>query len=330
MTGEGRNPPRRPSSSGFWQRLLQSKVSRRRAILGASSLGLGAAALATVGCEPGPVEPVGTIIRGSTPTPPAGPGAISGDHSPDEPIGFPVDPNLRPMQVIITPQGKRIAPPAANGPTILQVAREYQTRPQNDEMSNRYGWNCRLHTYYEGAPAVDWYLPEGTPLFATMRGQAELYFITTSNAFEYYGMDGSVTLGLPDPSMPRFPLPGPGGGMGIFVSILNGALRAEYGHLELRQTISMIQPNAYVSPFGRSYDYHSRFGRMTDYNNITLVARWNVQRGDVVGFIGNTGYSDVAHVHYQVVTRDRVTKYCPTEEQGGTSAWLFGRPANWR
>jgi hypothetical protein len=266
-------------------------------------------------------------VRGSSPTPIASPGP---DHSLDEPIGFPVDPNLRPMQVIVTPQGKQIAPAAPDGPTVLQVARDIQVRRENDEAANRYGWNCRLHTYYEGAPAVDWYLPEGTPLIATMRGQAELYFITTVNAFEYYGVDKSITLGLPSPNMPRFPLPGPGGGMGIFVSILNGDLRAEYGHLELRQTVNLVPPNAWMAPYSRSYDFPARFGRPVDHTNITLVARWDVQRGNVVGFVGNTGYSDVPHIHYQVVTRDRGTKYCPTSEDGGTAGWLFGRPPGWR
>jgi hypothetical protein len=278
-----------------------------------------------LGCNPGQSTPglptVAPPTPRATPRPTATPATTT---SLDLPIGFPVDERLRPMQVIMTPQGKQVVEAATNGPTVVEVARDYQTRVQNDEASNRYGWNCRLHDYYEGAPGVDWYLPEGTPLIATMRGQAEFYIITTSNAFEYYGVDKAVTLGLPAPDMPLYPLPGPGGGMGIFVSILNGDLRAEYGHLELTKSLTVIPQGAYVPPYSPTFNYPSRFSRMAGHLDINLIARWNAQRGDVVGYVGNTGYSDVAHIHYQVISRDRLRKYCPTLEQLPNSGWLFG------
>jgi hypothetical protein len=246
--------------------------------------------------------------------------------NPDLPVGFPVAPDLQPMQVIRTAEGKRIEPHAASGPTILEIASGVQQRSENDDLSNKYGWNCRVHNKHEGAPAVDWYLPEGTPVVATMRGQAELYVITTSNSFEYYGVQPGLTLGLPDPSTPLYPLPGPGGGMGIVVSIVNGDFRAEYGHLQLSKTVANIEASAFVQPFSPSFDYPARFGGMAGHLDLTLVASWPVEQGDVVGFVGNTGYSDVSHLHYQITTRDRKTKFCPTFEPFPSNGWLFEPP----
>ena len=264
-------------------------------------------------------QPPNLATATPTPTPTPAPSA-------DEPVGFPVQPTLRPLQVLDTPQGRVVAPPSPTGPTVLEVARDYQTRPANDGEANRYGWNCRVHDKHEGGPGVDWYLPAGTPVVATMRGQAELYVVSISNAFEYYGVDPRLTLGLPSPTMPLYPLPGPGGGMGIFVSVLNGDLRAEYGHLDLDRTLALVPERAFIAPFSKSFNYDARFSRPIPHDQVTLVATWQVEEGAVVGYVGNTGYSDVPHLHYQVVTRDRKTKFCPTREPLPSSGWLFGRP----
>jgi hypothetical protein len=226
---------------------------------------------------------------------------------------------------------RSLVPAAPDGPTLEQVARDIQTRPQNDMEANRYGWNCRLHDKYEGTgPAVDWYLPAQTPLTAVMAGQAELYVISTANSFSYYGVPIAPGLGLPDPSMPLYPLPGPSGGMGIFLSVLNGPLRAEYGHLDLSTTLALVPDGAFLPPYGKDFNYAARFGRPIDYRETTLIARWPVKRGDPAGKVGNTGYSDVPHLHYQIVTADRQTKFCPTPEPFPNSGWLFGRPKDWK
>ena len=175
--------------------------------------------------------------------------------SPDRPVGFPLPLHLRPMRVIENGGNRRVAPPAADGPNLVEVSRDLHPRPQNDFEANRFGWNCRVHEAYEGAPAVDWYLPEGTPVIAIMRGTAELYVITTANAFEYYGIDNSLMLALPKPSTPINPFTGHNGGLGIFVSIRNGDLRAEYGHLGLEGTLAIVPPDAFVTPYSASYDY---------------------------------------------------------------------------
>lgn len=231
------------------------------------------------------------------------------------------------MRVVETGTARAVVAATENGPTVEQIARDIQTRPQNDMEANRYGWNCQLHDRYEGTgPAVDWYLPTGTPVTTVMGGEAELYIITTANSYSYYGVDPRITLGLPDASVPLYPLPGPSGGMGIFVSVLNGGLRAEYGHLDLKATLPLVPEAAFVAPYGPAFNYEGRFGRPVDYRQTALVARWTVRKGDTVGAVGNTGYSDVSHLHYQIVTKDRTRKFCPTREQFPNSGWLFERP----
>jgi murein DD-endopeptidase MepM/ murein hydrolase activator NlpD len=232
--------------------------------------------------------------------------------------------------VLDTTQGKILAPPSSTGPTVAEVVRDYQSRQINDAVANRYGWNCRVHLRHEGAPGVDWYLPTGTPVIATMRGTAELYFVTTTNAYTHYGVDPRVTLGLPAPTAPRYPLPGPGGGLGVFVSIVSGNLRAEVGHLDPDLTLTVVPDRAFIAPYSRDFNYRSRFAPLLAPNQFTLVASWPVVEGEVIGFVGNTGYSDVPHLHYHILTRDRKSFYCPTREALPMSGWLFGRPENFR
>jgi len=280
--------------------------------------------LISFSCRPGVPQTDATITPTSplaSPTPSPTPSAPL-----DLPVGFPLDQSLRPMRVTETAQGRELVAPAGDGPTVVAVARDYQPRSQNDLEANRYGWNCRLHNTYEGAPAVDWYLPSRTPVLATMRGQAELFVITTVNSFAYYGVDARLYLGLPSPSLPLYPFAGPSGGMGVFVSVLNGDLRAEYGHLDLAGTLALVPDSGFLAPYSRAFAYDPRFDRPLQPDQGTVVARWTVQKGGVVGFVGNTGYSDVPHLHYQIVTRDRRTKFCPTEEPFPLAGWLFRQP----
>jgi hypothetical protein len=195
--------------------------------------------------------------------------------------------------------------------------------------SNQYGWNCRTHYQYEdNQPAVDWYLPTGTPVIATMDATAELYIITTKNSFTYYNYPTNLYLGLPPANAPGYPFSGPSGGMGVFISLVAEGIpvRAEYGHLDPSRTIAHVPENAFVPPYSRTYNYDAAFGTMKGPRDFTLIARWPVKRGQVIGYVGNSGYSDVPHLHYQIITPDRNTKYCPSEENFPRSGWLFRRP----
>ncbi|MBI2887194.1 MAG: M23 family metallopeptidase [Chloroflexi bacterium] len=294
--------------------------------------------LALAACSGAQGQPADGQGQASPATTPAGdggrntPGAPNPTANPqaarDEPVGFPLPLNVRPMRVVETGQGRAVVPAAPDGPTVLEVARDYQPRQANDMEANRYGWNCRLHDSYEGAPGVDWYLPAGTPVIATMRGDAELYVVTTANSFAYYGVPTDIMLGLPPPTTARYPLPGPSGGMGVFVSVLNGSLRAEYGHLDLGATLPLVPRNAFVQPHSPTFAFDATFSRPRNFDQYTLVARWPVQRGDTVGRVGNTGYSDVPHLHYQIMNAERTTKYCPTRERFPGAGWLFQRPVD--
>lgn len=242
------------------------------------------------------------------------------------PVGFPVDPTLRPLHVSYTTQGPRLLPPAADGPTVLDVAKSIYPRPNNDAAANEFGWDCRTHAQYEDYPAVDWYLPLGTPLIATMDATATLYVIFPQNSFQYYGLDANTYLGLPNPSLPKYPFSGESGGMGVFISLSDGVLQAEYGHTDPQRTIANVPENAFQAPYSRAFNYAARFAKPLGPNAGTAVARWSVKRGDVIGFVGNSGYSDVPHLHYQIITPDRGTKYCPSGEDLPYSGWLFKRP----
>jgi hypothetical protein len=239
-----------------------------------------------------------------------------------------VDPNLKPWRVEIVNGRKRVVEPAADGPDIATVSREIFSRPANDEVANRYGWNCRTHQRYEdGYPAVDWYLPEGTPVYAVMDGEAELVIITVTNSFEYYRVDPTLYLGLPAANVPIYSFSGPSGGMGVYVSVFDGVLKAEAGHLELDRTVLNVPVSAWIAPYTPLTNFRQVFARPRGPRDGTVVARWRVRRGDVIGYVGNTGYSDVSHLHYQIITPDRNTKYCPSAEPLPFAGWLFGRPA---
>ena len=61
-------------------------------------------------------------------------------------------------------------------------------------------------------------------------------------------------------------------------------------------------------PYGRSImidhgnDIITRYGHLHGYN---VGAGQHVQRGDVIGFVGNTGRSNAPHLHYEVWVHDK-------------------------
>jgi hypothetical protein len=110
-----------------------------------------------------------------------------------EPLGFPIDPALR---LGLVGADRTITWGA--GPDALSYSRDDQTS-DDPARAGRSGWNCRVHAKYEkGQPAVDWYIPIGTPIHATMDGTATLSVVTVANAFDYYGVDRAPYVGDPD------------------------------------------------------------------------------------------------------------------------------------
>jgi murein DD-endopeptidase MepM/ murein hydrolase activator NlpD len=189
--------------------------------------------------------------------------------------------------------------------------------------ANACGWNARVHFEYEGAPAVDWYIPPGTPVVSTMDGTATLLIVSTSNPFDVYGVSREPYLGNPDRTRaPISPFPGPGGGQGVWVRVENERYWSNYAHLSLRETLALVPAGAFVAGYVAASDY-AVFASLRDFRTATRIASWPVRRGDRVGMSGDTGYSEAPHLHYALGLAGGPA-FCPTEEPGFTNrGWLF-------
>ncbi len=279
------------------------------------------------GPDPTPTSPpstaTATLTADPSPTPtPVPPTATPTARGPQpEPIGFPIDPATV-LGAVTGEVGSRSLEFGA-GPTALEYSRDQQ--PSGDPvLANRAGWNCRVHVEYEGLPAVDWYIPEGTPILATMDGTATLLINTVSNPFDVYGVSREPYIGNPDRARaPVSPFPGPGGGQGVFVRVDNGTYRTDYAHLELEQTMTETVPAAaWLSGFAPSQALIDQFTPLRDFRTATAVAQWQVKAGDVIGLSGDSGYSEGPHLHYTVQSGG--SYFCPTPEAGfSNGGWLL-------
>jgi len=267
------------------------------------------AATATASAEPSPT---------ATATPPPAPRL--------EPIGFPLDQGT--VTGIVTGElGARVIR-WGEGLTALEYSRDDQ--PSDDpERANRCGWNARVHVEYEGQPAVDWYVPVGTPVLATMDGVATLYINTVSNPFDVYGVDREPFLGNPDRTRAKVgAFPGPGGGQGVFVRIENEQYRTDSAHFEIGATVGVVPDDTWVDGFSASDDFAAMFAPLRDFRVATAVARWTVRAGDIIGMTGDSGYSEAPHLHYAIRQAGSANALCPTTEAGfADGGWLF-RPAS--
>lgn len=240
------------------------------------------------------------------------------------PTGFPINAGLR-VDVVIGKKGSRqIA--TGEGPTAADYSERDQ--PSDDPaVANAGGWNCRTHQEYEGKPAVDWYVPEGQPVYATMDGEATLFIVTAVNAFDVYGVDREPYYGDPDrPRAPADPFGGrPGGGKGVFVHIENERAVANYGHLLLPATLDAVPGDAYLDGYGPHDDYAAAFAAPRRFDEFDAIARWEVRAGSVIGYTGDTGYSEAPHLHYEIGLLSPAAAWlCPTREHGfGDAGWLF-------
>jgi murein DD-endopeptidase MepM/ murein hydrolase activator NlpD len=210
------------------------------------------------------------------------------------------------------------------GPEAVAYSRDDQ--PSDDpERANRSGWDCRVHVEYEGQPAVDWYVPVGTPVRATMAGTATLYVVTVTNAFDYYGVAREPYIGNPDRTRaPLSPFPGPGGGKGVFIRVENEGCVTEYAHLDVARTVAPLAASVFLSGYSSDYDYAGIFAPLRDFRVSTAIAQWTVKSGDVIGFSGDSGYSEAPHLHYTVGRSGAASLLCPTAEAGfADGGWLM-------
>jgi hypothetical protein len=161
-----------------------------------------------------------------------------------------------------------------------------------------------------------------------MDGTASLMINTVSNPFDVYGVSREPYLGNPDRARaPVVPFPGPGGGMGVFVRIRNSAFQAEMGHLELIATSGVVPREAWVGGLGPDTGFASRFRELHDFRVADLAATWEVRAGDLIGYSGDSGYSEAPHLHYTIRRAGFANLLCPTTEPGFDDAgWLFRAP----
>ncbi len=257
---------------------------------------------------------VPTVSPSATPLPPVSSGT-------SEPAGFPIEPSLR-LGLVIGQSTERHVEWGA-GPDALSYSRDNQLSDDSD-LANNSGWDCRTHVEYEGQPAVDWYVPVGTPIYATMDGTATLNIVTVGNAFDYNGVARGPYMGNPASGVPLAPFGALSGGKGVFVEIENDTFVTDYGHLDPTQTLAAVQPSAFLEGYSPDFDFMTAFAPIRDFRVFTPVARWTVKRGDVIGYSGDVGYSDAPHLHYTIKRAGSSYLLCPTNEAGfDDSGWLF-------
>jgi hypothetical protein len=262
-------------------------------------------------------SPTPTAILTESPPPTAPPTntpAPTKRPSQTTPSGFPIDPNTH-LGIVTGAVGSRQLIFDGSGPTAYDYALNDQ--PSDDpNRANRSGWDCATHYEYEGASAEDFYIPDGTPIIATMDGTTTLNVISTVNDFDRYGVSREPYIGNPDRSRALYsPFPGPSSGMGVYVHLENTDYVTEYGHFDIDKTVSTVPASALLKGYSPTSDYNTIFAGAPEPRVITPIAQWYVHKGDVIGLSGDSGYSEGPHVHYTVAHAGASTR-CPTTEAG--------------
>ena len=111
----------------------------------------------------------------------------------------------------------------------------------------------------------------------------------------------------------------------MFVRIENDLYRTDSAHFAIEPTIAALPPAAFIAGYGTASDFERMFAALRDFRIATAIARWEVRRGDLLGFSGDSGYSEAPHLHYAIRRTDGTT-LCPTAEPGfEDGGWLFRR-----
>ena len=278
----------------------------------------------TAGSTPAPSPDPGTTATAQPASPTPSPVPVTPTPVPPHPApyGFPVDLATK-TGLVVGSVGSRVIQ-WGQGPAVGAYSRDDQSSA-DPVWANRAGWNARTHLEYEGQPAVDWYLPVGTPVFATMDGTATLLVNTVSNPFDVYNVSREPYLGNPDRARaPISPFPGVGGGQGVFVRVENGQFRTDYAHLAIGRTLEMVPEWSWLGAYSGDFALEEEFAPLRDFRVATAIAAWDVKRGHVIGYTGDSGYSEAPHLHYTVRRANTGTLLCPTAEPGfENSGWLF-------
>jgi murein DD-endopeptidase MepM/ murein hydrolase activator NlpD len=81
---------------------------------------------------------------------------------------------------------------------------------------------------------------------------------------------------------------------------------------------------AFLPEYSRAVNFASTFALLRDFRTATAVASWPVRRGEVVGFTGDSGYSEAPHLHYAIRPANSENAFCPTTEPGfPNNGWLL-------
>jgi murein DD-endopeptidase MepM/ murein hydrolase activator NlpD len=87
-------------------------------------------------------------------------------------------------------------------------------------------------------------------------------------------------------------------------------ISAEYGQPVIATGDATVNGAGYNGAYGNMVTLDHGFGIMTKYGHLSRIAvmgSQRVKRGDVIGYVGSTGRSTGAHLHYEVWMNGRLT-----------------------
>lgn len=103
------------------------------------------------------------------------------------------------------------------------------------------------------------------------------------------------------------------------------AYRIDLAHLDLATTIARLPEEACLPGFtADGFVLADWFAALRDFRIATAIARWPIEKGDVAGYSGDTGYNEAPHLHYTIAPAGGGNLLAPTAEPGfAGGGWLF-------